>query len=112
MMPTCIMKHLFRGIRKNTNLQLLIQEKGRAENKKAFIPLEKINLFGNCIVFDLFSDLKQSHITSPLAIISIRNISHLSNAYWLSDQECFRTPKTFHPMSKNKRPGLHHRRHS
>jgi hypothetical protein len=96
------MKHLFREIKKNTNLQLSTQEKGRTLTEKAPIPSEKINPFRNYILFDLFSYLKQSHITSPLAIISIRNISHLSNAHCPSDQECFRTPETFHLMSRIK----------
>lgn len=75
-MLTCIMRPLFREIMPNINLHIPIQAKNRTLKSNS---LKKINLFGNYVLFGLFSDVKQSPIMLPLAIISIRNISHVSN---------------------------------
>ena len=78
MMLACIMRPLFREIIPNINLHIPIQAKNRTLKSNSYF-LKKTNLFGNYILFGLFSDLKQSPIKLPLAIISIRNISHVSS---------------------------------
>lgn len=87
MMLTCIMRSLFRNIRPNTNLHIPTHVKDRT--LKVIHYFRKDKPIGSYIWFDLFSDLKQSPITLPLAIISVGNISHLSNTSWLNYQECF-----------------------